>query len=95
MCGEIKAAPSEAEEIQFLCTVCAKLKADPYLVNFFIETPKKSRVASSTEASNPTTEAQPAVPEVTEGRPQFYLVESLLNLMHSPVSQSSINVYYI
>lgn len=37
MCGEVKAGPSENEEIQFLCTVCAKLKMDPYLVNFFIE----------------------------------------------------------
>ncbi len=40
VCGEIKAAPSETEEIQFLCTVCAKLKAQPYLVNFFIEVRK-------------------------------------------------------
>ena len=36
-CGEVKAAPTEIEEIQFLCTVCAKIKADPYLVNFFLE----------------------------------------------------------
>ncbi len=41
-CGEIKAAPSESEEIQFLCTVCAKLKTDPYLVNFFIEVALKN-----------------------------------------------------
>lgn len=37
VCGEVQAAPTETEEIQFLCTVCAKLKDDPYLVNFFIE----------------------------------------------------------
>jgi hypothetical protein len=36
-CGEIKAAPTEKEEIEFLCTVCAKIKTDPYLVNFFLE----------------------------------------------------------
>lgn len=36
-CGETKAAPTEKEEIEFLCTVCAKIKTDPYLVNFFIE----------------------------------------------------------
>ncbi|KAK2572972.1 FHF complex subunit HOOK interacting protein 2A [Acropora cervicornis] len=35
--GEVKAAPSENEEIQFLCVVCAKLRQDPYLVNFFLE----------------------------------------------------------
>lgn len=39
-CGEVKAAPSETEEIQFLCTVCAIVKSDPYLVNFFIEVPR-------------------------------------------------------
>lgn len=37
LCGEVLAAPTENEEIQFLCTVCAKLKQDPYLVNFFLE----------------------------------------------------------
>ena len=37
MCGEVKAGPTETEEIKFLCTVCAKLKSDPYLVNFFIQ----------------------------------------------------------
>lgn len=37
LCGEVKAAPSENEEIQFLCVVCAKLRQDPYLVNFFLE----------------------------------------------------------
>lgn len=36
-CGETKAGPTEKEEIEFLCTVCAKIKTDPYLVNFFIE----------------------------------------------------------
>ena len=36
-CGEVQAAPTEIEEIQFLCTVCAKIKADPYLVNFFLD----------------------------------------------------------
>ena len=37
----MKAAPSETEEIQFLCTVCAIVKSDPYLVNFFIEVRKQ------------------------------------------------------
>ncbi|XP_052831790.1 FHF complex subunit HOOK interacting protein 2A isoform X4 [Octopus bimaculoides] len=42
ICGEIKSGPSENEEIQFLCTLCAKIKSDPYLVNFFLEVPKNS-----------------------------------------------------
>nr|XP_003223534.1 PREDICTED: protein FAM160B1 isoform X2 [Anolis carolinensis] len=37
LCGEVLATPTENEEIHFLCTVCAKLKQDPYLVNFFLE----------------------------------------------------------
>uniref|UniRef100_A0A8C4Q7Y2 FHF complex subunit HOOK interacting protein 2 n=1 Tax=Eptatretus burgeri TaxID=7764 RepID=A0A8C4Q7Y2_EPTBU len=37
LCGLVQAAPTENEEMQFLCTVCAKVKQDPYLVNFFLE----------------------------------------------------------
>uniref|UniRef100_A0A8C9ZEG2 FHF complex subunit HOOK interacting protein 2 n=1 Tax=Sander lucioperca TaxID=283035 RepID=A0A8C9ZEG2_SANLU len=37
LCGEVLAAPTENEEIQFLCIVCSKLKQDPYLVDFFLE----------------------------------------------------------
>ncbi|XP_031568574.1 protein FAM160B1-like isoform X2 [Actinia tenebrosa] len=37
LCGEVRAAPSENEEVHFLCTVCSKLRQDPYLVNFFLE----------------------------------------------------------
>ncbi|BFY97831.1 hypothetical protein BsWGS_00871 [Bradybaena similaris] len=40
-CGETQGSPTEKEEIEFLCTVCAKIKTDPYLVNFFIENPDK------------------------------------------------------
>ncbi|CAH6938960.1 FHF complex subunit HOOK interacting protein 2A [Phodopus roborovskii] len=42
LCGEVLATPTENEEIQFLCIVCAKLKQDPYLVNFFLENKSKS-----------------------------------------------------
>jgi hypothetical protein len=37
LCGETLATPSENEEIEFLCMLCAKLRGDPYLSNFFIE----------------------------------------------------------
>lgn len=37
LCGEVLAGPTEAEEMQLLLTICAKLKTDAYLVNFFIE----------------------------------------------------------
>lgn len=41
LCGEVLTAPTENEEIQFLCIVCAKLKQDPYLVDFFLENKSK------------------------------------------------------
>lgn len=50
LCGEVLATPTENEEIQFLCIVCAKLKQDPYLVNFFLENKLKT-LASKGAAS--------------------------------------------
>uniref|UniRef100_A0A4X1T1H3 FHF complex subunit HOOK-interacting protein C-terminal domain-containing protein n=6 Tax=Artiodactyla TaxID=91561 RepID=A0A4X1T1H3_PIG len=57
LCGEVLATPTENEEIQFLCIVCAKLKQDPYLVNFFLENKLKS--LASKEAANATSEDIP------------------------------------
>nr|XP_020033791.1 protein FAM160B1 isoform X2 [Castor canadensis] len=48
LCGEVLATPTENEEIQFLCIVCAKLKQDPYLVNFFLENKLKSLASKGT-----------------------------------------------
>ncbi|KAJ8365176.1 hypothetical protein SKAU_G00140070 [Synaphobranchus kaupii] len=48
LCGAVLAAPTENEEIQFLCIVCAKLKQDPYLVNFFLENRAKAGAAGVT-----------------------------------------------
>ncbi|XP_066548921.1 FHF complex subunit HOOK interacting protein 2A [Amia ocellicauda] len=45
LCGEVLAAPTENEEIQFLCIVCSKLKQDPYLVSFFLENKVKVSAA--------------------------------------------------
>ncbi|KAM6442032.1 FHF complex subunit HOOK interacting protein 2A isoform 2-T2 [Liasis olivaceus] len=50
LCGEVLATPTENEEIQFLCTVCSKLKQDPYLVNFFLE--NKQKGLASKDAAN-------------------------------------------
>lgn len=47
LCGEVLATPTENEEIQFLCIVCAKLKQDPYLVNFFLEVCGAPMICSS------------------------------------------------
>uniref|UniRef100_A0A8C3GH61 Family with sequence similarity 160 member B1 n=1 Tax=Cairina moschata TaxID=8855 RepID=A0A8C3GH61_CAIMO len=54
LCGEVLATPTENEEIQFLCIVCAKLKQDPYLVNFFLE--NKLKAMASKESTNVITE---------------------------------------
>ncbi|RUS80236.1 hypothetical protein EGW08_012001 [Elysia chlorotica] len=76
-CGETRATPTEKEEIEFLCTVCAKIKTDPYLVNFFIESPKKPSdvgAASQTQQSKQT----------------FSLVDALLTLSHSEDARVSV-----
>ena len=39
ICGEVMAAPTEKEEVHFLCVVCSKIKLDPYQVNFFVQAP--------------------------------------------------------
>uniref|UniRef100_A0A452HV18 FHF complex subunit HOOK-interacting protein C-terminal domain-containing protein n=1 Tax=Gopherus agassizii TaxID=38772 RepID=A0A452HV18_9SAUR len=54
LCGEVLTAPTENEEIQFLCIVCAKLKQDPYLVNFFLE--NKLKVLASKGSASVITE---------------------------------------
>uniref|UniRef100_A0A0B8RRR1 Protein FAM160B1-like n=1 Tax=Philothamnus irregularis TaxID=1899461 RepID=A0A0B8RRR1_9SAUR len=54
LCGEVLATPTENEEIQFLCTVCSKLKQDPYLVNFFLE--NKQKGLASKDVANSVTE---------------------------------------
>ncbi|KAM4702647.1 FHF complex subunit HOOK interacting protein 2A [Rhinophrynus dorsalis] len=51
LCGEVLANPTENEEIQFLCIVCAKLKQDPYLVNFFLENKLKAFQSVGTSIS--------------------------------------------
>ncbi|KAL8615694.1 hypothetical protein ACOMHN_007447 [Nucella lapillus] len=75
-CGEVKAAPTEKEEIEYLCTVCAKIKSDPYLVNFFLESPKQKREDKKGETKTP-----PKPPGVTSL--QFGLVDALVSLAQS------------
>jgi len=41
LCGEVRAGPTETEEVNFLCTVCARLKRQPHLTNFFITNNKQ------------------------------------------------------
>uniref|UniRef100_A0A8C5H5M7 FHF complex subunit HOOK-interacting protein C-terminal domain-containing protein n=1 Tax=Gouania willdenowi TaxID=441366 RepID=A0A8C5H5M7_GOUWI len=95
LCGEVLAAPTENEEIQFLCIVCAKLKQDPYLVNFFLEvnscdfSSKESVVAPDT-GQTPTEQPSAAAasasspPSNNNNTNNYNLVSSLLNLTKSP-----------
>ncbi|XP_048237386.1 FHF complex subunit HOOK interacting protein 2A-like isoform X1 [Haliotis rufescens] len=84
-CGEVRAAPTEKEEIEFLCTVCAKIKTDPYLVNFFIEAPGKSQ-----------DKGRPSLPLMVSSQPtatnnlEFCLVDALISLMSSPDARISV-----
>uniref|UniRef100_A0A8C2XJQ0 FHF complex subunit HOOK interacting protein 2 n=1 Tax=Cyclopterus lumpus TaxID=8103 RepID=A0A8C2XJQ0_CYCLU len=79
LCGEVLTAPTENEEIQFLCIVCAKLKQDPYLVNFFLENkskrPEIKKAAAAASSSSPTS---------NNNSNNYNLVTSLLNLTKSP-----------
>lgn len=80
-CGEVKAAPTEKEEIEFLCTVCAKIKTDPYLVNFFLENPTRKREDKKTETSTGGAIVQPKSAGVASL--QFGLVDALVSLARS------------
>lgn len=85
LCGEVKAAPSENEEIHFLCVVCAKLRQDPYLVNFFLE------ALATTPASTAELDSISG-PVKAQGRdkPDYTLVNSLLNLSKSEDSRIAV-----
>lgn len=73
VCGQIQAAPSENEEVQFLCTVAAKLRMYPNLVNFFLEVPRQT----------PGKESSPTSKQSQPEKPQYRLVNSLLQLSKS------------
>ncbi|KAG7511644.1 hypothetical protein JOB18_006251 [Solea senegalensis] len=75
LCGEVLAAPTENEEIQFLCIVCAKLKQDSYLVNFFLEnktrrpetkSPERAEQVKAPDTGQPLGDAQPGCPEESQ-----------------------------
>uniref|UniRef100_A0A8C0G624 FHF complex subunit HOOK interacting protein 2A n=1 Tax=Chelonoidis abingdonii TaxID=106734 RepID=A0A8C0G624_CHEAB len=96
LCGEVLTAPTENEEIQFLCIVCAKLKQDPYLVNFFLEvclqagtylipylnyTSKEDDLSTSLDELNVTSSPEASAIRLNQ---DYNLVNSLLNLTKSP-----------
>lgn len=81
-CGEVKAAPTEKEEIEFLCTVCAKIKSDPYLVNFFLENSPNRRRDEKGEAIKGDAVTSP--PKTGNSASlQFGLVDALITLAQS------------
>ncbi|KGL80241.1 Protein FAM160B1, partial [Tinamus guttatus] len=67
LCGEVLATPTENEEIQFLCIVCAKLKQDPYLVNFFLENKLKASAIAEDLLPGQDDTGQPLPPEEPPG----------------------------
>ncbi|XP_066934103.1 FHF complex subunit HOOK interacting protein 2A-like [Clytia hemisphaerica] len=83
-CGNVKAGPTETEEVQFLLQVSSKLKQDSYLVSFFLE--------------KPTSTEQGASPPLSPGgsmgsdreKPEYSLVDSLLVLTKSEDSRVAI-----
>ncbi|XP_033119394.1 protein FAM160B1-like isoform X2 [Anneissia japonica] len=81
VCGEIRAGPTEIEEIQFLCIVCAKIRQDPYLVNFFIEGDVQGQGQKSTGSVRRSPSQVPM---------EFSLLDSLLALVQSPDSKIAV-----
>ncbi|XP_071792770.1 FHF complex subunit HOOK interacting protein 2A-like isoform X3 [Asterias amurensis] len=86
VCGEVRAAPTEKEEIQFLCTVCSKLKESPYLVNFFLELPPRQNNRKGRSSSSGSSKS--SVEDLTQ--PEFSLVNSLVSLVQSPDSRIAV-----
>ncbi|XP_069773891.1 FHF complex subunit HOOK interacting protein 2A-like isoform X2 [Narcine bancroftii] len=58
LCGVDPASKTKKEEVQFLTTVCMKLKQDPYLLNFFIENLPDSKRSLSCSSVKTEVEAQ-------------------------------------
>uniref|UniRef100_F6SVH2 Protein FAM160B1 n=1 Tax=Ciona intestinalis TaxID=7719 RepID=F6SVH2_CIOIN len=75
VCGEVQAAPTETEEISFLCTVCARLKHEPHLLHFFLRN-------NANDSSNNT--------QHMLKRESYDLVDSLLNLSRSEDSRVAV-----
>ncbi|KAK3593058.1 hypothetical protein CHS0354_007847 [Potamilus streckersoni] len=90
VCGEVKAAPTEVQEIQYLCTICAKIKMDPYLVNFFLEMPK-SQVSENASVSTSKQQGSSVVASPEQRLKQdFGLVTALLSLSNSADSRVAV-----
>ncbi|GAB6031581.1 hypothetical protein CHUAL_009346 [Chamberlinius hualienensis] len=74
LCGEIKAAPSENEEMHFLRIICSKLEEDPSLVNLFLEARRTTSLTDSDHSRAGLNQQE---------LPSFYLVDSLVTLCQS------------
>ncbi|CBY31509.1 unnamed protein product [Oikopleura dioica] len=85
ICGEVMAAPTEKEEVHFLCVVCSKIKLDPYQVNFFVQTPTLPNIKrKSPNAIEQIAEELDDISTKESKRDEFLLAEGLLNLTKSP-----------
>jgi len=80
VCGEVRAGPNEADEVSFLCTVCARLKRAPHLINIFHSEQTDSQDSSTSETS---------VENKVEKK-RNDLVNSLLNLSRSEDSRVAV-----
>ncbi|XP_039266532.1 FHF complex subunit HOOK interacting protein 2A-like isoform X2 [Styela clava] len=53
VCGEVAAAPTESEEIAFLCTVCARLKQEPHLAHLFLRGKEDPKLKNKKKEDSP------------------------------------------
>ncbi|XP_042212316.1 FHF complex subunit HOOK interacting protein 2A-like isoform X1 [Homarus americanus] len=99
---EMRASPYETEEIEFLSTLCEKIRQDSSIILLYIQpialtggissgyTPEDSLPPTpSHEGTATTTSDSSSVVSTQKSLPKFPLVDALLNLCHSADSQIS------
>lgn len=99
---ETRASPYEAEEIEFLSTLCEKIRQDSSIILLYIQplaltgavssgyTPEDSLPPTPSHINMSPNNSDPvSVVALEKSQPKFPLVDALLNLCHSADSQIS------
>ncbi|GFR00038.1 protein FAM160B1 [Trichonephila clavata] len=86
LCGEVVAGPTEREEMDFLQSICDKIRDDPDMVNCFLVncqpvSRRNSMIASTSKECESNSKADK----------EYALVSSLLKLYQSPDNDISVN----
>ena len=83
LCGQVQAAPTENEEINFLCIVCAKLKEKSHLVNFFIQDEQLENERKMQKAKMEAKAAENVLKGVEQDQQKALLAQKMVKLQDS------------